>query len=204
MNFLYKTRNYLAQKPVIFSFLRQIFELNFRKQKMLIKETIGKDSEDKKILDIGCGTGAFARLFEKENYFGIDILPDYIEYAKKNNKGSFQVMDATDLKFPNEHFDRVLIMAVLHHLNDEDSNKVIREAKRVLKPNGQILIMEDAKIPRLESALARFTQKFDKGEFIRTPKNYKKIIKPHLKILKESEFKNGACVYFGMFLEKKQ
>ena len=203
MNILYKTRNYLAQKPILFSFLRNILELNFRRQKALIKETIGKDSHDKEILDIGCGTGAFAHLFNEKNYTGIDILLAYIEHAKKNCKGNFQVMDATGLIFPDEHFDRILIMAVLHHLNDEDSNKVIQEAKRVLKPNGQILIMEDAKIPYLENALVRFMQKFDKGEFIRTPEKYKKIAEPHLKILKESEFRNGACVYFGMLLEKK-
>lgn len=200
---LCKLRNYLAQKPIFFSFLREVIELNFRKQKQLIGETIGKNSKDKKILDIGCGTGAFARLFDKNNYFGIDILPEYIEYAKKNCKGSFQIMDATDLKFPNEHFDRILIMAVLHHLNDEDSRKVIEEAKRVLKPNGRILIMEDAKIPRLENSLSRFVQKFDKGEFIRTPEKYEKIVSPYLKIKNKSEFRNGACVYFGMFLEKK-
>jgi len=199
---LYELRNYLARKPIFFSFLREVIELNFRRQKQLIKETIGKNGKDKKILDIGCGTGAFAPLFDKDNYLGVDILPEYIEHAKKNCKGNFQVMDATRLKFPNGHFDRVLIMAVLHHLNDEDANKVIEEARRVLKPDGRILIMEDSKIPRLENSLVRFMQKFDKGEFIRTPENYKKIVSPYLKILKESEFRNGACVYFGMFLEK--
>lgn len=199
---LHKLRDYLAQKPMLFSFLREIIELNFAKQKQLIRQTIAKNSKNKKILDIGCGTGAFAHLFDKDNYFGVDILPEYIEHAKKSCKGNFQIMDAADLKFPNEHFDRVLIMAVLHHLNDESADKVIEEAKRVLKSNGQILIMEDAKIARLDNALTRFVQKFDKGEFIRTPENYKKIVSTRLKIAKESEFQSGACSYYAMLLEK--
>lgn len=203
MSQLYELRNYLAQNPIFFSFLRKVLELNFRGQKQLIRETIGKGIENKKILDIGCGTGAFAPLFNSQNYFGIDILPVYIEYAKKNCKGSFEVMDATNLKFPSESFDRVLIMAVLHHLNDEDADMVVKEALRVLKPNGQVLIMEDSKIPRLENALVRFMQKFDKGEFIRTPEKYEKIVSPYLAIKSKKEFRNGACVYFGMFLEKK-
>lgn len=200
---LYQIRNYLSNQPIFFSFLREVIELNFHQQKKLIGETIGKNSNDKKILDIGCGTGAFACLFDENNYFGIDILPIYIKHAKKNCKGSFQIMDATDIKFPNEHFDCILIMAVLHHLNDKNADKVIQEAKRVLKPNGRILIMEDSKIPRLENALVRFMQKFDKGEYIRTPEKYEKLVSPHLKIKSKKEFRNGACVYFGMFLEKK-
>lgn len=199
---LCKIRNYLSDQPIFFSFLRKIIELNFQKQKKVIKKAL-KEKKGDKVLDIGCGTGEFSPLFDANFYCGIDISPDYISYAGKNNKGEFKVMDATNIDFPDQSFDFILIMAVLHHLNDEDSNKVIKEAKRVLKPNGQILIMEDAKIPRLENKMVRFAQKFDKGEFIRTPENYKKIIEPHLKSLKESEFRNGACVYFGMFLEKK-
>lgn len=200
---LHEFRNYLAQQPIFFSFLREVLELNFRKQKQLIGETIAKDSEGKKILDIGCGTGAFAPLFNDKNYFGIDILPVYIEHAKKHCKGSFDVMDATNLKFPNNHFDRILIMAVLHHLNEKDANRVIQEALRVLKPDGQMLIMEDAKIPRLENFIVRFVQSFDKGEFIRTPENYEKLALPYFKLKSKTEFRNGACIYFGMFLEKK-
>lgn len=199
---LKKIRDYLAQKPIFFSALRRVLELNFVAQKQLIKETIGKNSGNKKVLDIGCGTGAFARLFDKNNYCGIDIFPEYIKYAKKNTSHNFEVMDAISLKFPDAHFDRALIMAVLHHLNDEDSAKVIREAKRVLKPNGQILIVEDAKIPRLENALVRFAQKFDKGKFIRTPEKYEKIASRYLKIIDKIEFRNGACVYCAMFLKK--
>lgn len=199
---LHKLRDYLALQPIFFSFLREIIEMNFRRQKSIIRETIAKNSDGKKILDIGCGTGAFARLFDKNNYFGIDILPAYIEHAKKNCPGNFRVMDAADLKFPDEYFDRILIMAVLHHLSDEDSDKVIREAKRVLKPDGRILIMENSKIPRLENALVLFIQKLDKGEFIRTPEKYEKIVIPHLEIQNKTEFRNGACVYFSMLLKK--
>ncbi len=198
---LCKIRNYLSDQPIFFSFLRKIIELNFQKQKKIIGKAL-KEKRGKKVLDIGCGTGEFSSLFDANFYCGIDISPGYISYAEKNSKGEFKVMDATNIDFPDQSFDFILIMAVLHHLNDKKAKKVIREAARILKPDGKILIMEDAKIKKLENAVVRFIQKFDKGEFIRTPADYQKIITPYLKIIEESGFRNGGCIYHSMLLKK--
>lgn len=45
-------------------------------------------------------------------------------------------MDATDMKFKDSCFDKVSIALVLHEIDEELSDKLILEAKRVLKDDG--------------------------------------------------------------------
>lgn len=194
-------RNFLADQPAFFSLLRKIIEVDFSKQKQIIRK-IFDFNNSKKILDIGCGTGEFADLFSKFDYYGIDISATYIRYAAKRKRGSFKTMDATKLEFSDDSFDYILIMAILHHLDDNKINGVLSEAKRVLKPGGKILVMEDAKIEKLENLVIKFFQKFDKGDFIRTPEQYKNIIAKYFNVTYEQSFRNGGCVYYCLALEK--
>lgn len=194
MNLLKKIIIRLSENSEIFNVLRKILEINFIVQKKLIKKQFG-NLEGKKILDIGCGTGEFADQFEKAYYYGIDIFPEYIEHAKKTNKGKFAVMDATDLRFSDQEFDAVLIMAILHHLDDETTRKVLAEARRVTKPGGRILIMEDAKIKSFLNFITKPIQALDKGDFIRTAKEYQSLIAPYFEIDKQGEFRSGAITY---------
>ncbi|MBU4332457.1 methyltransferase domain-containing protein [Patescibacteria group bacterium] len=193
-------RDFLADRPAIFAYLRKMLELGFIKQKAIVREVFGAGGG--KVLDIGCGTGEFASLFSNFDYYGIDIFSNYVEYARRKNKGKFFVMDATKLKFGDEIFDEILIMAVLHHLDDPDVIAVLREAKRVLRPGGKLLIMEDARIKEYENSFIRLAQNFDKGGFIRKPEEYKNIILDFFKIVREWSFRSGGCVYYGSLLEK--
>lgn len=194
-------RNYFAKRPAYFVILRKIIELDFRKQKSLIKRVFG-NAQNRRVLDIGCGTGEYSNLFKKNYYIGIDISREYIDHAKKTKNGKFVVMDATEIKFDNESFDFVLIAAILHHLDDNDTNKVLKEAKRVLKKDGKILILEDAKIKRLDNSVVRFIQRYDIGAKIRTPDQYRSIFKKYFKHLLDWEFINGGCTYYASLMER--
>jgi len=196
------TRNFLARHPGYFAVLRKIIELGFKRQKAIIKKSLGA-AQGLKVLDIGCGTGEFFSCFDSAGYIGIDIFAAYIAYAQRKNQGNFQVMDATSIQFPDNSFDFILIMAILHHLDDNAAKKVVREAVRLLRPAGKILIMEDARIPRLENFLTRFIQRYDKGAYIRSPEDYRKIIDGFVRLEWEKEFRNGSCLYYAMLLKKK-
>lgn len=98
-----------------------------------------------RVLDIGCGTGRLYQLFEEiqdTSYFGIDQSEGQIELAKENyTEGSFQVMEMTELDFADNEFDLIFCIATFNHLPDEETRlKSLSEMKRVLKPNGKVIM----------------------------------------------------------------
>ena len=118
--------------------------------------------EGEKVLDLGCGNGRWSKVFKKKkvDYFGIDNSERLIEIAKENfPEAKFLVGDALNLPFPDDFFDEVYSIALLHHIPSEDFRiKVLKEAKRVLKPGG-ILILTCWKIHQWREifALLKYT-----------------------------------------------
>lgn len=97
-----------------------------------------------KLLDLGCGNGRFFEFFKskKVNYIGLDYSKDLIELARqKFPETKFLVADAMNLPFENNFFDKVYTIAVLHHIPSKGLRlKFLREARRVLKPGGLLVL----------------------------------------------------------------
>lgn len=115
----------------------------------VINETI-KDND--KILDLCTGTGTNAVNIAKKNasvkIVGVDLSKDMLIIAKSKIKKEklmnielFQ-MDATNMRFENEYFDKVLLSLVLHEIDERLAAGIMNEAIRVLKPDGEIIITE--------------------------------------------------------------
>lgn len=96
----------------------------------------------KKILDVGCGKGKFARslIARGAKVTGIDLSPKLIKYTKDIKGGEFLIGTATDLAFVNEEFDYVYSVEVIEHI--PDYKKAIKEMVRVLKKDGKICIID--------------------------------------------------------------
>jgi len=108
-------------------------------------QRLGLDIKDKDVLEIGCGNGFGGYLLnqlEPKSYFGLDVMEEQIEIARKNHpQYQFLVQDATDLgKFADASKDVVVIFGVLHHI--PEWRKAIDEIHRVLKPTGQLFLEE--------------------------------------------------------------
>ena len=110
----------------------------------------------RRVLDVGCGTGYFARLLARAVgpeglVVGIDPSPEMITYATRKagraTNCQFQVGTAESLGFPAEHFDVVVSSLVMHHLPEGLRVPALREMQRVLRPGGTLLVAE-AQIPR--------------------------------------------------------
>ncbi|HSX12853.1 MAG TPA: bifunctional 2-polyprenyl-6-hydroxyphenol methylase/3-demethylubiquinol 3-O-methyltransferase UbiG [Chlamydiales bacterium] len=105
-----------------------------------IEETIHSHFENKcTILDIGCGAGFLTNPLARKGHAvtGIDLSMSSLETAKQaDTTGTVQYLEANayEIPLPNERFDVVCAMDFLEHV--EEPAKVVREAARVLKPNG--------------------------------------------------------------------
>ncbi len=111
-----------------FSFLRQVEENNFwfkvRNRILigLIKKYSGK-SGNKKLLEIGCGTGYVLSGLSASTDFqlsGSDIHVEGLKYAKQRvPSAEFIQMDATEMPFETE-FDAIGAFDVLEHISDDE------------------------------------------------------------------------------------
>ncbi|MEZ2238484.1 class I SAM-dependent methyltransferase [Microcoleus sp.] len=99
-----------------------------------------------RILDLGCGTGVLIqRLLQispKIEVVGIDTCAEMLEIAKQKLPESVELKlgSADNLPFPSNSFDVVVSTSAFHFFRDP--SQALQEAKRVLKPNGRLVITD--------------------------------------------------------------
>ncbi|MES2767839.1 MAG: class I SAM-dependent methyltransferase [Bdellovibrionota bacterium] len=108
------------------------------------------ESSDKKILDIGCGNGAFLQKLSSRigQGTGVDISAGMLEQARKRCKLqpqlSFEKIDGPMLPFADNSFDSVISVLSFRYL---DWDPILHEILRVLKPGGQFVVMDMVAAP---------------------------------------------------------
>jgi ubiquinone/menaquinone biosynthesis C-methylase UbiE/Fe2+ or Zn2+ uptake regulation protein len=102
------------------------------------------------LLDLGTGTGRMLELLgaDIERGVGVDLSIDMLAFARARldraglRHCSVRQGDVYDLPLPRDSFDVVVIHQVLHFL--DDGARAVREAARVLRPQGRLLIVDFA------------------------------------------------------------
>lgn len=117
-------------------------------RKAVLENVGGQD----RVLDLCTGTATNAirisQALPEAKIAGVDISKDMLRVAKgkikkkhiKNIK--LYSMDATNTKFKNKCFDKVLLSLVLHELQEPLAEAILKEAKRVLNDDGRIIVTE--------------------------------------------------------------
>lgn len=125
-----------------------IFPFNGEQIKF-VKRSLMEPHYNKKILDIGCGTGDLVLALWKEGFVvtGIDSEQAMIQKAANkttDNPVVFTQMDMKDMtgRFNPSSFDAVLCFGntLVHLAGMQEIEKVCKEVRNILKPNGKFLI----------------------------------------------------------------
>ncbi|MBU1165148.1 class I SAM-dependent methyltransferase [Patescibacteria group bacterium] len=109
-------------------------------EKSLIKYIKNNDT----VLDLGCGQGRIVPLLKnkKINYVGLDNCTSLIKNAQglyPNYK--FINQDITKLDLPKKSFDKILVIAILHHIPSKSLRlKILKNIKKLLKEGGMLLM----------------------------------------------------------------
>lgn len=127
-----------------------------------------EDIENPVVLEIGCGTGQFAKMLWDcgfKDYFGIDFSEKAIGVAKTLSPQEFDIADIRSYKIKNK-FNTVLLMEVLEHLSDDisvvekivDGTNIIMTLPRFDDPGHIRIFKERDDIANRYSGLIRFDE----------------------------------------------
>ena len=161
----------------------------------VVFDTIGKKDN---VLDLCTGTATNAIAIAKKNpnakIGGVDLSKDMLVVAReevnKENLANVRLyrMDATQMNFKDESFDKVLLSLVLHETDEELAKKIIKEAMRVMKPDGELVVTE---WERSDNFIKKIL--FIPIEILE-PKPYKTFVtKDHKKYFKEFGLEQVEC-----------
>ncbi len=106
-------------------------------------QSIGKNSAQ--ILEIGCGPGNITRYLlsvrPEFNIFGIDVAPNMIALAEKNNpNASFATMDCRNIAELKSTYDGIVCGFCLPYLSPLDAEKFISDCNSLLHENGLLYL----------------------------------------------------------------
>lgn len=105
----------------------------------LLEPVVG--GRDLRILDAGCGTGGNARFLQRYGHvFGLDFAPEALEFGGKRLPSVLARASVLALPYADDCFDLVTSFDVLYHRGVPDERVALREAARVLKPGGLLLV----------------------------------------------------------------
>jgi ubiquinone/menaquinone biosynthesis C-methylase UbiE len=105
-----------------------------------------------RVLDVGCGTGNLLRSTGKRyrtvELVGLDPDPNALARAARKTRRAGLALQldrgfAQELPYPDGSFDRVFSSLMLHHLDSGSKDALLAEVRRVLRPDG-ILVLADA------------------------------------------------------------
>ena len=151
-----------------YDFLNALLSLGIHKSWRKKAIDIFRHKKPKLILDVATGTGDFAIEALKagpEKVIGVDISAGMLARGKEKvskaglgNKIELQLVDAESLPFANDHFDAITVAFGVR--NFENLEKGLREMQRVLKPGGDLVVIEFSQPSGFFSYLYKFYFKY--------------------------------------------
>lgn len=135
-----------------------------------------------RVLDVGCGPAYYLGGLPKGvEYHGFDTDAAYIDYARAHfgDRGTFHLGiydEAARTTLPK--FDRVLLMGLLHHLDDAQAHGLLALIGRSLAPGGIVMTLDPCFDPALYP-LQTFMAKNDRGQFVRESRVFREMASQH-------------------------
>lgn len=107
------------------------------------------------VLDVPCGYGEFINLVECKKKYALDINPDSQTYLNKDV--TFLKATSTNIPLKANSVDKIFVSNFFEHLTREDIQATIEEFRRILKPKGQVLVLQ----PNIRFAAKDYWMFFD-------------------------------------------
>ena len=158
----YSAIDQLFEHPVVFNTYQALVDGG---KERAIRRFLS-DRAYRSVVDIGCGTGNWARLFDAD-YLGVDTSPSFVEGCRRRYAGDsrkqFVQADASTLAL-ERRFDLAMLISVLHHLGDEEVDKLLDWLAGV---TDELFVLDLYPVPG--NPVSRWLYRMDRGNYIREP-----------------------------------
>ena len=134
-----------------------------------------------RILDVGCGPVYYVEKgLPGVDYIGFDTDERYVAQARERLPNARIYCDHFGERYAKElgPFDGVIMMGLLHHLEDEVADDLLGIMARSLTPRGRVIAL-DTTFFEGQSALSRFLAKNDRGDHVRTQRGFERLAERH-------------------------
>lgn len=151
-----------------------------RVRKMCIDELGPRSGQ--RLLDVGCGPAYYRDWLPNDiTYFGFDTDVRAIAWAKERfaGRGTF-IAETYGAAHADQYgpFDGILLMGLLHHLDDAQANNLLALCARSLKPGGRAISLDTCYDPRM-SRTATWLAGKDQGEYVRQSHEFTLLAERH-------------------------
>jgi len=159
-----------------------------------------------RILDIGCGPAHYLKRMPAVRYLGFDTDQDYIQYAKSKfgERGTFFCEEfSTERAQQYGPFDGVLLMGLLHHIDDEACNQLFLQISPLLSQTGRIVTL-DTTLYRGQNWIETFLASRDRGDYVRSPQAFLHLAEQTFETVEGRLLtpKWGPSIYWQMLLQQ--
>ncbi len=182
--------------PFLFNLVQFAISGTQNKTRRLIREGL-RLKPGEALLDVCCGTGEFADV-ALGPYLGIDINPQYIEYAgrkfgagNRHPEREFLAEDISGIPFERRdlRFPKAMMINSMHHLNNEQNNTILAAIARVTSERFVIVDMN----PTPANPISKFLADQDRGQYLRPLTEQVALAEKYFKIEKAYIYYSGLC-----------
>jgi len=165
----------LVTIPAIYKLIQN--GLGGRSARRAFRDEFFNDVKGLRVLEVGCGPGTwFPEIKECGEYLGMDWNQDHIalaneQYGKENIQ--FLCGDVSkDVPVDDRKYDYIFAFGILHHLDDQQANALLKTCKSLLSDTGKFLAV-DPVYHQGQHFFAKWMCDRDSGQDIRTEDGYK-------------------------------
>ena len=140
--------SYHADVQRAIDFCGQEFEYFTRRKVENLLDVIRRhrgDPAQLSILDVGCGVGSTDEFLVPQvgRLYGVDIATEAVERAAAANPTvAYDTYDGERLPYDNKSMDVVFCICVLHHVDVPNRQRFATELRRVVRPEGLVVVFE--------------------------------------------------------------
>lgn len=164
--------------PFVYKFFQNLMSKGDSRRTIMDDHIRAKSGD--RVLDVGCGPADMLPYMPQDSrYIGVDLSEEYIKEAKEKfgDKGIFINKDVNEIDFSELGSpDIILLMGVMHHLNDNELTKLFSGLTKISHPKTRLITL-DGCYRDGQNPIARKIISMDRGQNVRDIEGYLSVVK---------------------------